>query len=243
MKRHFSNFEQFIISRQRLLTRFKYWGLAILLIVVCWGIPATAEWNISQENHNSSSILAQNSNLTPSALSLQRPTLELGSQGTEVSELQATLKLLGYYDGAVDGVYSEATAEAVSAFQKAAGIGTSGVVNQQTWNSLFPPSQTSQESSTTSTCVCQTSTSASLTGSGAATNRRSPVNFPILQLGMRGDAVTGLQERLRAKGFLRSPIDGVFGSETQAAVEAAQTEYELKSDGVVGAQTWLALLR
>jgi peptidoglycan hydrolase-like protein with peptidoglycan-binding domain len=60
---------------------------------------------------------------------------------------------------------------------------------------------------------------------------------------MRGDAVMGLQERLKAKGFLQSPVDGVFGPETQAAVKAAQAEYELKSDGVVGTQTWLVLLR
>ncbi|MHC5825203.1 MAG: peptidoglycan-binding domain-containing protein, partial [Nostoc sp.] len=48
---------------------------------------------------------------------INRPTLKVGSQGERVSELQAALKLLGYYSGAVDGVYSENTASAVSRFK------------------------------------------------------------------------------------------------------------------------------
>ncbi len=243
MKRYYYDFQQLIascqhrIGRRRQLNRLKYWGLSVILIIfIYWAIPAIAS--------DSGTIVVQNATTTPPSRTLQRPTLQMGSQGTEVSELQATLKLLGYYQGSVDGVYSQATAEAVTAFQKAAGINTSGIADQQTWNRLFPPSQTVEESTTTTTCVCPESASASVTASNAATtSRRMPVSLPTLELGMRGDAVTGLQERLRVKGFLQSSVDGVFGEETQAAVEAAQTEYELKPDGVVGTQTWLVLLR
>ncbi|NES85256.1 MAG: peptidoglycan-binding protein, partial [Moorea sp. SIO2B7] len=42
--------------------------------------------------------------------------------GSVVSELQAALKLLGYYDGSVNGIYSESSAIAVSRFQQAAGL-------------------------------------------------------------------------------------------------------------------------
>lgn len=237
VRRLTSGHQQFKRGRQR-LTRFKYWGLSIiLLLVMYWGIPAIAS--------DPSMILAQNSSSTPTTRTLKRPTLQVGSQGTEVSELQATLKLLGYYDGSVDGIYSEETAEAVSAFQKAAGLTTNGVVDQQTWNRLFPPHPTSEPEQGSTPCVCPDSASDSLTASNSSTNnpKTQSVSFPILQLGMRGDAVMGLQERLKAKGFLQSPVDGVFGPETQAAVKAAQAEYELKSDGVVGTQTWLVLLR
>lgn len=48
--------------------------------------------------------------------------LALGSQGTPVAELQKTLRLLGYFDGDVNGVYRESTAAAVSKFQKAVDI-------------------------------------------------------------------------------------------------------------------------
>jgi peptidoglycan hydrolase-like protein with peptidoglycan-binding domain len=46
-------------------------------------------------------------------------TLALGSQGPEVVELQKTLKLLGYFEGEVNGVYTASTAASVSQFQQA----------------------------------------------------------------------------------------------------------------------------
>ncbi|WP_292761016.1 peptidoglycan-binding protein [Nostoc sp. NOS(2021)] len=70
--------------------------------------------------------------------SISRPTLKVGSQGERVSELQAALKLLGYYSGAVDGVYSQNTASAVSRFKQAAGLNPDGVVDASTWQRLFP---------------------------------------------------------------------------------------------------------
>jgi peptidoglycan hydrolase-like protein with peptidoglycan-binding domain len=70
--------------------------------------------------------------------SINRPTLKIGSRGDRVSELQAALKLLGFYSGAVDGIYSENTASAVSRFKKAAGLNPDGVVDARTWQRLFP---------------------------------------------------------------------------------------------------------
>ncbi|MBF1989211.1 peptidoglycan-binding domain-containing protein [Fischerella thermalis] len=71
-------------------------------------------------------------------VSINRPNLQLGSQGQPVSELQAALKLLGYYTGAVDGNYNQATATAVSRFQQAAGLNPNGIVDAITWQRLFP---------------------------------------------------------------------------------------------------------
>ncbi|WP_223265122.1 peptidoglycan-binding domain-containing protein [Nostoc sp. 'Peltigera membranacea cyanobiont' 210A] len=70
--------------------------------------------------------------------SINRPILKVGSQGERVSELQAALKLLGFYSGAVDGTYSENTASAVSRFKQAAGLNPDGVVDASTWQRLFP---------------------------------------------------------------------------------------------------------
>jgi peptidoglycan hydrolase-like protein with peptidoglycan-binding domain len=78
---------------------------------------------------------------------MNRPTLKVGSQGVPVSELQAALKLLGFYTGEVDGVYSESTANAVSRFQEAAGLSADGVVNDTTWERLFPPIASSPNAS------------------------------------------------------------------------------------------------
>ncbi len=70
--------------------------------------------------------------------SINRPTLKVGSQGERVSELQAALKLLGFYSGAVDGIYNENMASAVSRFKQAAGLNPDGVVDANTWQRLFP---------------------------------------------------------------------------------------------------------
>ncbi|ABA23910.1 Peptidoglycan-binding domain 1 [Trichormus variabilis ATCC 29413] len=69
---------------------------------------------------------------------INRPTLKIGSQGERVSELQAALRLLGFYSGAIDGVYNENTANAVSGFKQAAGLTPDGIVDAITWQRLFP---------------------------------------------------------------------------------------------------------
>jgi peptidoglycan hydrolase-like protein with peptidoglycan-binding domain len=72
------------------------------------------------------------------------PTLRLGSAGESVSQVQAMLKLMGFYDGPVDGFYREQTQVAVTNFQTAAGIQADGIVGQTTWQYLLPsPDNTS----------------------------------------------------------------------------------------------------
>ena len=276
-----------------------------------------------------------------------RPVLKPGSQGEAVSELQAMLRLLGYYTGAIDGVYQDNTATAVAAFQQAAGLQADGVVGTATWVRLLPPSpvaaavpasspasssapspaprgSSSSANSASPPILPSTSSSrapstgspansaapAASTPSGsasfptpsslpslapspspAASSAASPaapavrnpaaiapaataspaptaspsasptsapiqtgtqsgtqpiattVDFPTLRVGMRGSAVSGLQMRLQAIGVFSGTIDGVFGTETQDAVKAAQQKFNLESDGVVGSATWAALMQ
>ena len=180
------------------------------------------------EQINSNSPIAQTG-------AIVRPAIKLGSRGSSVSELQAALKLLGFYSETVDGIFSQSTAIAVSQFQEAAGIPTDGIVGQDTWNRLFPVASGAIENPIANTPA---------TPENSQINPQpQPTNFPVLRRRMRGAAVRDLQERLRAKGFLRVRADGVFGPETQAAVKAAQRQYQLPADGVVGRATWEALLR
>jgi peptidoglycan hydrolase-like protein with peptidoglycan-binding domain len=69
---------------------------------------------------------------------VNRPPLNLGSQGQTVAELQAALKILGFYSGAVDGTYQQSTVIAVAQFQQAAGLNPNGNVDNITWQKLFP---------------------------------------------------------------------------------------------------------
>lgn len=56
--------------------------------------------------------------------------------GPDARAVQDSLSKLGYYKGAVDGVYGNDTADAVQKFQSAVGIRADGIVGPDTWNSL-----------------------------------------------------------------------------------------------------------
>lgn len=56
-----------------------------------------------------------------------------------------------------------------------------------------------------------------------------------------GPAIASLQELLCAHGF-RLKVDGDFGSITEVAVRKFQKRHSLRVDGIVGPQTWRALL-
>lgn len=232
---------------------------------------------------------------------ISRPNLKIGSRGEFVSELQAALNLLGFYQGEVDGVYDKSTADAVSRFQVAAGLNPNGVVNANTWQTLFPSPSTEDKASSNDnsannfprpTQIANNRTFNQSTEpipsipnrpepkpvnpprrssarqnkpvkkapaqrqSAAPRSTRKPrpsqarssakkpniqytsQGFPILRLGMRGSEVLKLQKQLRTLGFLKTGIDGDFGSQTEAAVKALQKRYGLESDGVVGGATW-----
>jgi peptidoglycan lytic transglycosylase len=54
----------------------------------------------------------------------------------EIRQVQERLKELGYYDGAIDGVYGPQTAEAVREYQRGQGLAVTGSVNQETAQTL-----------------------------------------------------------------------------------------------------------
>ncbi|MBE6816413.1 MAG: spore cortex-lytic enzyme [Ruminococcaceae bacterium] len=56
----------------------------------------------------------------------------VGSTGSEVRSIQNKLKSLGYYKGAVDGIYGTQTKNAVIAFQRNCGITVDGIAGPQT---------------------------------------------------------------------------------------------------------------
>lgn len=196
-------------------------------------------------------------------IKINRPPLNMGSQGERVTELQAALKLLGFYGGAVDGKYQQSTIIAVAQFQQAAGLNPTGNVDNITWQKLFP----SPSNITATTAKPASSFTTVPTQPARVTKRptsKNPPNtsiqptpphqqmpgiqytdegWPILRLRMSGAEVIKLQKQLQNLGFLNGKIDGYFGLSTETAVKAAQVRYGLKPDGVVGASTWKVFVK
>ena len=65
---------------------------------------------------------------------------------------------------------------------------------------------------------------------------------PGMCSGMNGADVEVLQAILKARGFLQTNPDGIFGSFLETTVKQFQTAYKLQPDGVVGPLTWGKLL-
>lgn len=61
---------------------------------------------------------------------------KLGSKGTEVMHIQATLKKIGYNPGVIDGIYSTDTEKAVEIFQRNHGLTVDGIIGPNTYRIL-----------------------------------------------------------------------------------------------------------
>lgn len=70
-----------------------------------------------------------------SSIELPKRTLQLGDRGEQVSFIQKKLSVAGFSSGD-NGVFDEATQEAVQQFQKAKGLKVDGVVGKQTLAAL-----------------------------------------------------------------------------------------------------------
>jgi peptidoglycan hydrolase-like protein with peptidoglycan-binding domain len=74
-----------------------------------------------------------------------------------------------------------------------------------------------------------------------------PMTYPKLIItvkkGSKGPAVSAVQHNLHfAYGFKSLPVSGTFGGGTLKAVKAFQKRFKLTQDGIVGANTWNALI-
>jgi len=139
-------------------------------------------------------------------------TISLGSTGEDVKRLQRVLArhLMWNPFGAITGTFDSGLETAVKSFQQSNGLTVDGIVGPQTWAAL--PSY--REAS------------------------------PKLQSGSLGPAVAWLQKTLSGGSVAISfapyagAIDGIFGSQTEAAVKALQTWAGVAADGIVGDDTW-----
>ena len=76
----------------------------------------------------------------------------------------------------------------------------------------------------------------------AARTGGTAVTLPLLAQGSRGETVRLAQAALTGLGYDAGSADGIFGGNTAAAVKRFQAARGLAADGIVGRDTWHALL-
>jgi len=142
-----------------------------------------------------------------------------GTRGLAVTQLQARLVELNYYSISPDGVYNADDIAAVRHFQRVNGLPVTGVADLATQQTLF--------------------TAYALAADPQAT--QPGVSGGALRIGAQGEEVRALQSRLVTLNYLSGRVDGIFGTQTAAAVTTFQRMNNLDQDGIAGSQTLGAL--
>lgn len=94
--------------------------------------PATTPAATTPTQPGGAATTPQGTTPTPAATVPTDTTLRRGDTGDNVSALQQALSTLGFDPGAVDGKFGPVTEQAVSAFQKSAGLAEDGVAGAKT---------------------------------------------------------------------------------------------------------------
>lgn len=137
--------------------------------------------------------------------------LRQNDQGKAVRTMQSTLTELGYYQGKIDGVYGESTALAVREFQSNNGLTVDGTAGRETLAIMF-----------------------SSYAKGASKNTAT---YRKLSVGMTGDDVVLLQDKLKRLNYYSENINATYDEYTKWAVEKFQGRNGLKIDGIAGEET------
>ena len=151
----------------------------------------------------------------PTLSDIQKPVLRLGSQGSDVEELQSLLNRYEFHLPE-NGVFGAWTENAVKSFQLTMFLESDGIVGTRTWQTLYAGSPVNMP----------------IIRPGA--NQRE---VKIIQ-NILSRLSKGFSE---FSPYYEGPIDGIYGPQTESAVKAFQRNSGLSGDGVVGDRTWLGL--
>ncbi len=195
---------------------------------------------------------------------MERSMLRIGAKNSQVGELKRLLKALSYGVGDTTDDFDMRTCSAVEAFQNDYSLMIDGVVDNRTWAALerayarVAPEQVPEtvdakahdEPIQTVDSNVQAPDAAldldvqntSVEGAdGNMPQQGDTSNFmglPNLQEGSEGEYVKELQWALYGLGFYTGELDGIFGPETKASLEAFQKENGLTPDGTVCRAVW-----
>ena len=140
---------------------------------------------------------------------MAEPTLQPGSGGETVRQLQQALQGLGYDPGAIDGHFGSQTESAVKAFQGAKGIAVDGIVGEITWLNI-------DEADMSNPTIRR--------GSTGNPVRRAQKRLTLGGYNTNGvDGVFGVATESAVRHFQRDlglTVDGIVGPATWADIDA-----------------------
>ena len=219
--------------------------------VTCAGLSQWGTVSLANQGYSVLSILryyfgqdvslVYNAPTAPNIPSYSGVPLQVGSAGAQVRTVQRELnRISANYPaipriGSVSGVFDAATRNAVIVFQQIFGLAVDGVVGKQTWYKLKYIYNGVKNLS-------------EIYSEGLTISEVERVFSNVLRQGDRGIAVRTIQYYLNFIGQFNDSLtigiaeDGIFGQETKRAVEAFQRYYGLTVDGIVGRNTWNAVI-
>ena len=145
--------------------------------------------------------------------------LRVGATGPSVVCVQWAMLWMGYYRGLVNGIYDQATANAVIQFQ------------------VDNPPLTVNGNATAQTLIAMNNYSGVDNAPPPACSADAPVSP-----GDKGPSAECVQQMLQKQGLFNGTVDGRYGDDTKAAVKAFQlANPPLKTNGVADSSTLAAL--
>lgn len=193
----------------------------------------------SDNSSGSSSSSASNSSGNQSSSSNAPSVYKNGSSGAEVKKIQQRLADLGYYNGAIDGNFGDATEEAYKAFQKAAGLTVDGIAGDSR-NTLYSEDAPEAPKADTTAKVEEDKPEEETT---APTEPATEPTTEAVQYqnGDEGDEITAIQQQLIKLGYFAMEATGYYGEYTAQTVANFQNQNSLDSTGIVDEKTYNAL--
>lgn len=152
-----------------------------------------------------------------------------GSTGDEVVKIQKRLTELGFYTGAIDGGFGDATEQAYRAFQQAAGLEVDGIAGSDR-EVLYSDDAPSADKSGSDSGQEPTSPEETAEETTAAENS--------FKNGDEGETVAQIQQKLALLGYFDIDATGFFGDYTEQAVKNFQLENALAATGIVDEETY-----
>lgn len=183
------------------------------------------------------------SELAAEGVTLEEASLPFGDivsendTGVPVRTVQYYLSVIAYFNQTLEpvpisGLFDSGTVDAVERFQKYYGLPVTGIVDNNTWNTISR---------------IYTETVAALPEGYQGDNAKLYPGY-FLTVGMRNQNVTDLQTYLSEIGkniaaIPEIPVTGYFGEQTENAVSTFQRLYGIPISGAVGPVTWAQIAR